>query len=236
MNKLSSLLIVLIIGISMAPASFAKNNRPVYIKDATVFTREFSSGVSSSITICNTNASKTQLILRAKNIDIKSTYKRNLLLPAEQCSSFDLFFTKTFSENTKLSDRIKFSLTNVQSVDSNIKYSNSKSFTTLVRTSNNIIATYDNQDAQDGEYNIYVGSFITHKDTGARIKLIKHVSRSKWGYINVVVSNIKWGRTKNLRVYEGRSKDVITNNGTRLVITYIGQSVNGDALIEIKNK
>lgn len=236
MAKIARFLIVLLIALLVAPVAFAKSSYPVYIKDVDVYTKTANQGIAGELTVCSTNYWRTKFTVKAKNLNVRTTYKRNLLMLGNECETFELDFTDKFEDITKAGDKIEFSLDDIMSQDSEETYREPKKVTVTVEEQDPEANPCGDKEGGNNEYEMCNGDYVTHTDTDVRVKLVGYKNSHKRSYVDLAISGIEWGGIKKLRIYSDREREVTSPDKTRVKISYLGRTESGNYLVQLAAK
>ena len=202
------LLLVLVLAclpVGMAPAVLADDDQPIQIKSAVVETED--NRVVSEVKICNSEHERVRFVLDVKNLTINHIYKRKMSVAANDCITTDLHFTKDFAEMSNVGDQIVFTAKRVRGLYSHEKYDFSDKYTTTVVKGQRDYAGCSDLKGDDDIYNACEMDFVYHEPSGLRIKVLE----SNSNYVQLKLTHIEWGGTKEMRIYKGRSKKIRSN-------------------------
>ena len=232
MKTLRFILLVLLIALLVAPVAFAKTKNPVYISSIEVYTRNLNQGIEAELTVCSTNPFRTKFEIHAENTTVNAEYKRKLLSIDNGCHSYTLKFNDKFSDISTAGDEVVFSLRKIQAKSGGEKFPEPKTATRTVEERDTSETECSDQAGGDDAYAACVGDFITHEPTGLRFRVKAYEKK----YVDLVVTGIRWGGAKKIRIYQERTKKLIAGdeNSTRIEITHVGRSEDGgvELLIE----
>ncbi|MBU0727905.1 hypothetical protein KKA95_04440 [Patescibacteria group bacterium] len=234
MSKITQFIAMFLIGVMLMPVAFAKSEEPIYIDGAKAYTEPANQGVVAKVTVCNSNSNRIKFTLKAKNLTINDTYKRRLTLVDNGCEVIEIDFTNSFSDLTQAGDKIEFSITNIKDSDIDEDYDEPNPTTVTVEEQDPESPPCGDKSGDDDEYDLCVGDFLTHNDTKVRIKLIGYKNSHRSNYVDLLVSNIRWGGSETVRVYSDRTTEVTSRSNSKLKITNYGRSHSGHYLIQLQ--
>lgn len=232
MKTLRFILLVLLIALLVVPAAFAKGKTPVYIKSAEVYTKNLNQGIEAQLKVCSTNPFRTKFQIHVENATINAEYKRKLLSINSGCSTYTLKFNDRFSDISTSGDEMIFSLRKIQAKSSGEKFPEPKTATRTVEERDTADTGCSDKTGGDDDYATCVGDFITHEPTGLRFKVKAYEKK----YVDLLVTGVRWGGAKKVRIYNERTKKVIADDkkSTRIEITHVGRSEDGDVQLLIE--
>lgn len=231
MFKFARFISVLLLALVLAPAVLADNNKPIYIKSAVVETE--SSRVLGEVTVCNTERERVSFVLDIKNETINSIYKRKLSVPASDCITTELRFTTDFAEMSNIGDEIVMAVKHTRGLWSRLDYDFSDKYTTKVVKGKKDQGGCGDLKVEDKLFEACDMGFIYHKESGLRIKVLRH----DYDYVQLKLTHIEWGGTKEFRIYKGRSKKIRSNYDqlTRVELTNVQGENRHDLLLKIES-
>lgn len=210
MSKFISSLLAFALVIAFVPASFASvtssADQAIKIKSATIETDR--QRVVGEVTVCNKENESVRFILNAKNETINSLYKRRLTVAGGSCDTIELDFNKNFSEMSNTGDKITFVAKSVRGLLSYGRYSLSDTYTAVIKEGNASVANCGDKKGDDDIYSVCEGDFIYHEPSGLRIK-VNQIDNVR---TELYVTHIRWGGVKKIRVYKGRTKEMVSGD------------------------
>lgn len=220
----------------LSPAAFAHfvstSDQPIRVKSAQVETHGHQ--VIGEVEVCNSVAEPVRFRLKVHNETINHVYYRNLVLSEAGCETFDLDFQRDFAEMSNVGDLITLKAISVRGLGSHIRYRPSWEYSTVVTEGDYVTKTCSDQSGDDGFFPTCEYAFITHEPSGLRIK----VKSDHGNYLDLMVTHVEWGGTKEFRLYEGRSKKLRSNfyELERVEITNAVGDGTSDVLIGVETQ
>jgi hypothetical protein len=209
MSKFLSFLTAIALFTTMAPVSLARNSSSddrIKVKSATVETDR--QRVIGTVKVCNMTSERVSFTIDVKNTTINSLYQRNLGIGAATCETYELDFTKNFAEMSNTGDEIEFSAKNARGTGSDNRYRVSNVYTTIVEEGNTEEPGCGDEIGEDDIFTPCINDFVYHEPTGLRIK-VKSIDYMR---AEVLVTHVRWGGVKKLRIYKNRSKKVVAGD------------------------
>ncbi|MBU0577856.1 hypothetical protein KJ742_04390 [Patescibacteria group bacterium] len=226
MSKFLRLILILLIALTTTPFANAHDpvDQPLNIEEVTIYTSGHR--VFAEMEVCNTGYERTSFTAQFKNLDLGSFYKRNLMIVDNGCETYDIGFTENFTRSANIDDQIKVSLDNISS-DSGDYTDEPDSFFATIEDNN---ADYNTYEGASDVYEADEWDFIYH-ETGVRVRVTSY----NGDYVMLLVNGIMWGGFEELKIYEGRDKEIIAADGTRLTITHVGRGESRDVSLMIES-
>lgn len=205
MSKFLRFLSVLLLVLVLTPVTFADEDQPIRIKSVVVETED--TRVVGEVKICNSERERIRFVLDVRNKTINSFYKRKLSIADNDCITINLSFGRNFAEMSNVGDEIVLVAKRVRGLRSRDKYDFSDVYRTRVVKGDRDYAGCGDQEVEDGVFNACDMDFLYHKPSGLRIKVLNHDS----DYVQLKLTHIEWGGTKQMRIYKGRTKKIRSN-------------------------
>ncbi|MBN2086874.1 hypothetical protein JW758_00860 [Candidatus Peregrinibacteria bacterium] len=225
-KTLRFIILAILMILLIAPAAFAKSEYPLTIKKADVFTKTLNRGIEAEVKVCSTNPFRTKFEMVVENTTVNAEYKRRLLRIDQGCKTYTLKFNPNFSEIASAGDEMEIRLINIRNDKGTEFFNDSKTYTTIVEDN----GTADNLVGGDDTYAVNVADFVTHEPSNLRFKVKSYDKK----FIDLLVTGVRWGGVKKVRIYEGRNKKIISANGKRVEVTLVGRAEGGGAMIMIE--
>lgn len=218
--------------VAFAPVTFGKTIDPLYIKKAEVYTKTLNQGMAGEVTICSSYRGEVKFEVSVKNMTVIAQYKRNLILKESGCQTFKLNFSTTFSNVSKQGDKIVVDLRKIEAEESLTPKSVDSYKTYIIDASKDALPCGDKIGGDDTYY-ACVGDFLTHKNTGVRVKVASFDNEK----IKLVITGIQWGGSLDLTIYKEKTKKIVAGDEdlTRMALTYKGKSEKGNAILMIES-
>lgn len=233
MSKFISSILVLVMVLALAPASFAARygapERALKIKSATLETDR--QRVIGQLTVCNNEAADTSFVIDVKNETINSLYQRKLAIDGGACETYKLDFTTNFAEMSNTGDEVRFVAKSIRDLNVFGHEQLSAPYVAIVKEGNRDVEPCGDTRGGDKIYSVCVNDFIYHEKSDVRVK-VKSIDHQR---VDLLVTHVRWGGVKAVRVYKGRSKEVVSRNEDRTKIeisNLIGENP-GAFLLEI---
>ena len=235
MSKFISILTAFALMLTLTPMTVAhkspSHKKALTIKSASVETDR--QKVKGEITVCNNTAERIKFNLDVQNLTINHLYKRKLAVAGAKCTTVDLKFTKNFAEMSNTGDEIQFVAKSVKGLVSFGKYALSDPYIAFVAEGNTDEAGCGDAKGGDQIYSVCPNDFIYHEPSGLRIK-VQRIDRRK---VDLLLTHIRWGGVKKLRVYKDRNKTVHAGDDghTKVEINNLVGENRHDFLLEISS-
>ncbi len=236
MSKFISFLITLALLVTLVPASLAhtysrSSGKALKIVSAEVETDR--QRVVGEVKVCNNKAEPIRFVLDVKNETINSLYRRKLFIPSAGCHTYKLDFTKNFAEMSNTGDSIRFLAKSSRGLVSFGKFDLSHPYVAVVKEGNTDPAGCGDERGGDGIYDSCLGDFIYHTPTGLRIK----INSIDYRRADLLVTHIRWGGVKKIRIYKNHGKKVVAGNDdhTKVEMSNLLGEKSNDFLLKLES-